>query len=300
MEKEILHTHAEDENGNIVHINDAEKGLKYYCPDYSCKKEFVLKKSGKAGKGSKRPHFAYKKGSNHTCTHDTYLHDTFQKSLICLLEKSKAADKEFSINWSCGICNHKNTGNLLKKAASIKREYFLKECRPDIALLDKEGSVLAAVELVNTHEPEEKPLRYYKDNKITLVQINLSSLDDLMKVEEKAKNPDIVDFCANPKCRNHGACVKSRRIHVEPVQCKSCGAQVESYHIEVENLFGEFKSSILQYEDINLLKSKGHNIKVWIDKDTKERFFSAVCISCKRNQISYVPRSWYPKRNFRL
>lgn len=56
-------------------------------------------------------------------------------------------------------------------------------CRPDIALLDVEGSVIAAIEIVVTHEPEEDVLRYYERNGITLKQINLFSEEDLKKLD---------------------------------------------------------------------------------------------------------------------
>ena len=50
MKKEIQYTSADDENGNTVLIDDAEKGRDYFCP--VCKGKFILRKSGKTGKGT--------------------------------------------------------------------------------------------------------------------------------------------------------------------------------------------------------------------------------------------------------
>jgi len=58
MTNEILYQYAIDENKKLVHIDIVEKGTKFICPE--CEKEFILKKSGKTGKGSKQPHFAHK------------------------------------------------------------------------------------------------------------------------------------------------------------------------------------------------------------------------------------------------
>ena len=57
MVNEILYATAIDKDGNLIHIDDAVKGIDYYCPE--CKKEFILHKSGKTGQGSKRPHFKH-------------------------------------------------------------------------------------------------------------------------------------------------------------------------------------------------------------------------------------------------
>ena len=74
MVKEILYTTALDENGNLIRINDAEKGGTYYCPN--CKSEFILRKSGKTGKGSRRPHFAHNNLTTN-CTGESNLHFSF-------------------------------------------------------------------------------------------------------------------------------------------------------------------------------------------------------------------------------
>ena len=48
MVKEILYTTAFDKYGNLIHVDNAEKGVNYYCPNPECeKKEFILHKSGK-------------------------------------------------------------------------------------------------------------------------------------------------------------------------------------------------------------------------------------------------------------
>ena len=202
MTKEILYTSALDENGNTIYINDAEKGRTYYCP--ICKGKFILRKSGKTGKGSRRPHFAHNNLTTN-CTPEGVLHYSFKKLLIDLLERYRSESKPLIVNWKCNTCSvdyskSKLKTNLLAKTATIKEEYNLKVCQPDIALLDPEGEVVAAIEIVVTHEPEENVLRYYERKGITLIQINLFSEDDLYKVEEKITNPDVVNFCLNPKC----------------------------------------------------------------------------------------------------
>lgn len=280
MNKEILYTSAVDKNGSLIHISNAEKGINYFCP--VCNKEFILRKSGKTGKGSKRPHFAHNELTPN-CTPEGVLHYSFKKMLIDLLEKYKAENKPFVINWVCDSCDYINSGNLLEKATSIKEEYVLGECRPDIALIDKEVKVLAVIELVDTHEPEESVLQYYKENKIILIQINLTSDEDLNKVEEKAKNPDIVDLCLSPKCQNCDKHKVSRKIIVHPHHCSRC--LIEKYSIEIDSVFGKKTSYDFTNEEINLVKSignkRGISIEIGTNQATNESYPIFMCLNCK-------------------
>jgi len=199
MRIELLYTIAIDEYGNSVHIDKAQKGLKYFCPE--CKNEFILRKSGKTGKGSRRAHFAHNTSEN--CNRDDYLHSSFQ---ILLLEKMKECLKNGSplvITWKCNYCKKEHSANLLGGVFDIKHEYDMKICRPDIALINEKGNVLTVIELINTHKPEEYAVNHYKNNNIVLIKILLDSLEDLEKIEIKIKNPSEVDFCFNMLKQNY-------------------------------------------------------------------------------------------------
>jgi hypothetical protein len=160
MVKEILYTTAIDKNGILIHIDKADKGIKYYCPE--CKTEMILRKSGKTGKGSKRPHFAHNQLTSN-CSAESVLHYSFKTMLMDLLENYQLNKNSLLINWSCKECNNQFSGNLLDKVDSVKIEYRLNDCIPDIALLDVEQNVFAVIEIVVTHQPEEHVLQYYKE-----------------------------------------------------------------------------------------------------------------------------------------
>lgn len=71
----ILYSVANDAIGNILHARIAEKNLDFFCP--VCKGVMVLRKSGKTGKNTKRPHFAHK-SLTPNCTPETALHFSFK------------------------------------------------------------------------------------------------------------------------------------------------------------------------------------------------------------------------------
>lgn len=268
MIKEILYTTALNENRNIIHVNDAEKGEAYYCP--MCKDKFILRKSERIGKGTKRPHFAHNNLSPN-CTPEGVLHYSFKKSLIHLLKRYKSEDKPLIINCKCNICNFdissKLPTNLLQIANKIEEEYHLKVCQPDIALLDMNGKVIAAIEIVVTHEPVENTLLYYEKNGITLIQINLESEDDLLRVEERITNPDIVNFCLNPKCTNFKNHAMSRLLHVKNARCFHCKHPVKKYNLVVKSVFGFIKTPLLTLDEIKEAESQGVYFKVGTDKE---------------------------------
>ena len=281
MIKEILYTTAIDKNGNLIQIDTAKKGMDYYCP--LCKKEFILRKSGKTGKGSKRPHFAHNELTTN-CTPESVLHYSFKKLLINLLEENRAENKRLNLNWNCNSCNYQNSGNLLDKVTFIKEEYNLGQCRPDIALLDDEENTIAVIEIVVKHKPEESVLQFYRDRKITLIQIDLSSEEDLERIEEKITNPNIVDFCLSPTCQNNNRYEISRKIIYPIVQCNQCFSRKEEYLIEIESIFGKQHSYNFTESEISFIKSKRKNIIIKNNKATNEKYPIADCVYCKRSR----------------
>ena len=136
MDRELLHTIAKDNNGNPVHISNAIKGLKYFCP--GCNDEFVLRKSGNTGKGSRRPHFAHK-NLTPNCTPEGYLHSSFKILLLDRLFSSLKNKLPIDISWDCIYCKKEHHTNLLGGVCSVEKEFDLKTCRPDIALLNEKG-----------------------------------------------------------------------------------------------------------------------------------------------------------------
>lgn len=287
MNKEILYTTAVDKDGNLIHIDNAEKGINYYCP--LCKKELILRKSGKTGKGSRRSHFAHNELSPN-CTPEGVLHFSFKKMLIELLEKYKAENRKFNFSWECTSCKYENSGNLLEKATLIKEEYILAECRPDVVLLDKDENVLAVIELVVTHKPEESILQYYTEKKITLIQINLTSDEDLTKVEEKIKKPDIVDLCLNPKCPNGEKYKISRNPIYFSTQCGLGYHKVLGFMIEIDYIFGRQTSRNFTEDEIKKVASwaAAQKIEITIGKnEAREKYPLSICLNCKIMQSKY-------------
>lgn len=291
----MLYTTAIDKNGGLVHANNAEKGMNYFCPlDH---KEFVLHKSGKTGKGSKRPHFKHKT-ENPNCTPEGVLHYSFKMMLIDLLRKHKAENKPFTFTWGCSSCSHKNIGNLVDRVALINDEHVFEKCRADIALLDKAEQVVAVIEIVVSHKPEESVVQYYMEKKITLIQINLTSDEDLNKVEEKAKTPDLVDLCLSHKCQNRDKYKTAREIVAIRRQCGSCFGLIEDLFINTHGIFGINRSRDFTDEEINRVKSKasekGIEVAIKTDDSTKERYPVLLCQNCQRM------RSRYTRRQFRF
>ena len=290
MNNKLLHTHAEDETGNLIHINNAKKGVKYYCSDPECKKEIIFRNSGKTGKGSKRPHFSHKKGTAPHCSPERALHEIFKKKLIDLLEKHKTENRPFIINWGCCSCCYKNSGNLLERIASIKEEYTLGKYRADIALLNKENRALVAIEVVVTHPPEKEVLQYYKDNRITLVQINLISEEDLIKVEEIAKNPHIVDMCMNPECLNREKYTIKREILQRRILCGLGQHQILEYRIGTDSIFGRQLSTNFTKDEIDWVKSNFKNIIIKSTRNNQgaeQEYPIMECLQCKKTRSRY-------------
>lgn len=253
---ELLNRIAFDEDKNIIFVENAEKGKNYFCP--KCNGRLVYKNSGRTGPGSKRPHFAHHSDVSN-CSPETILHATFKTKAAELLCDRIAKGEKFPIEWTCPQCSGKYPYDILFMAKHVKVEHDLKECRPDIALLDEEGNTIAVIEVVVTHEPEENTLKYYHDNGIVLVQYNVTEAD-LIDIEEKIKHPDVVSLCLTENCTKSNVATKKRVICPQKMKCEHCQQEYDVYGVLIRTPFGEFLPRDLNTADIQNIRQLNPNV----------------------------------------
>jgi hypothetical protein len=194
MGNDILNKFAEDNNGKITHINNALSGVDYYCPE--CKEKFILKKGD-----IRQHHFAHNNSSSScTGTGEGYLHKAFKKMLLGNIINNLSNKSPIIINWKCNICNTEHNGDILIDIMDVKDEYNFVDCRPDIALIHKNGSVPIIIEIVDKHEPEKNVIDYCTKQNIVLIRIKLDSINDLENMENKLKFPSNVVFFNKMNC----------------------------------------------------------------------------------------------------
>jgi hypothetical protein len=287
--KQLLYVTAVDDDGKLVKAKDSEKDGKYYCP--ICKKELILKKSGKTGKHSKRPHFAHY-SLTENCTSEGALHYSFKKLLLEKIKEDIKNKISIDMIWECNYCHNKHEGNLLKKVFDVKDEYDMKVCRPDIALFDEKGNAFAVIEIVVTHKPEENVIEYYKKNNIICIQIALNSEDDLENMDDKLKNPNIVDCCLNPRCPKCGNHMIKKNLIVLNKKCYRCGRPMKICYISINNgiqginnsFYGQnqcfWGPSDFNDEEINFAKSKGAILETRFSKSANSKYLANICSNC--------------------
>jgi predicted RNA-binding Zn-ribbon protein involved in translation (DUF1610 family) len=251
--KEILYVAAFDKNGVLVKAKDAEKTEAYFCPE--CKDKLILKKSGKTGNRSKRPHFAHHAQSPN-CTPEGVLHKSFKLLLLEYIKQHIADETLINMEWECSYCHERHTGNLVQSAVGVQDEYHMEKCRADIALLGHKGNPFAVIEIVVTHKPEEAAISFYKENKIALIQIELDSDDDLDRIEAKINKPTSINYCINHQCPNIGEYAFNRDTRLVVRNCSNFH-QMLSVEAGIFHHFGAFFPTDFTDEEIELAKSKG-------------------------------------------
>jgi Competence protein CoiA-like family len=277
--KDILYTIAKDKNGELITAKIAEKGNEFYC--VICESNLLLRKSGKIGKNRKRPHFAHKTLTPN-CKPETALHFGFKNLLLNKLNRHLENKTILEFNWECEYCFDYHSGNLLKKIKTVKLEYYLKECRPDIALLDFNDKVFAIIEIVVTHKPEEKVIEFYKKNEIILIQINLKSDEDINQVDEKINTPDIVKTCFNPKCKICNNFLHKTKMTIVDGDCWKCKKTMKVAVVEggLERSGSCVGPEKFSKKEIEFATSKGVIIREHYSNVVKEKYLANTCSSC--------------------
>lgn len=277
--KNILYTVAINKDGTLIKAIDAEKENDFFCP--LCKTELILRKSGKTGKGSKRPHFAHRTLTPN-CTPETALHFNFKNLLAKKIQQHIEQEKPLPIFWECKHCYDLHSGDLLKKIKSVKVEHNMTVCQPDIALFDFNDNVFAVIEVVVTHKPEENVLSYYLENNIILIQINLTSDEDIENLEDKISYPDIVEICFNPKCKNCGHFQHKIKMTIVDGPCWKCSSTMKVAIIEggMERGGSTCGADEFTKQEIEFAKSKGTIIKTHYSKTMHEKYLASTCNKC--------------------
>jgi hypothetical protein len=281
--KTILYTVAKSINGEFIKANDAEKGGDFFCP--VCDSKLLLRKSGNTSKNSKRPHFAHK-SLTPNCTPETALHFSFKNLLAQKLQHDINNSLLLTITWNCKYCTEKHAGNLLKKVAHLKVEHDLGACQPDIALLDNDNKVIAVVEVVVTHKPEKQVIDFYQRNNIILIQLNLTSDNDLNEIENKISNPDFVSFCFNPKCRVCERFLQKKKMTIIDGPCWKCGNTMKIATVSsgnggyIRGLNSNLSPNEFTTDEVAFARDKGVILKEQFSKTTNDKYLANSCIKC--------------------
>lgn len=275
--KDLSITYAHDLEGNLVHIGNAAKSERYFCVE--CKEELMLKIS-KIPQGQKyyrRPHFSHRKDSQ--CHPETVLHNQFKRMAAELLERKLQEMSAFHISWQCDECDEMHRYNLLTGVASVKVEYRLSDCQPDIALLTADNRVKAVIEVVVKHKPEDYAVKYYKDHEIILIQIDLQSFDDIDHLEERLQHPTKVAFCLSPVCEICGKRKNTACMRIVDTHCWKCGHKMKMALIEV-CAYSCLGPTDFNENELRLAAKHGVTIQKRWSQTEGESYLANVCNTC--------------------
>lgn len=277
----LLLPYAYDAVGSLVHIDDAQKGQKYICPN--CGAELSLKnpKISKGQKHYRRKHFAHKNIPDNHCS-ESFLHKLFKDKCAEFIRDKISKQEDLFFWWECQKCNEKHNGNLLKKAAKVAVEYDLGECKPDIALLDNNGKIIIVIEVVVSHKPEPSALQYYEENKIACLQINVEDFSDCDMIENKLSNPVDVNLCPNPICEKCGKRKNSLKLVTVVADCPNnkCSKKMRIAFIVTPPPHYPISPKDFNAEEIAMARIFGAKIEQRYSKTRKDDYFANVCEHC--------------------
>ena len=277
--KELRLPYALDSDGNLVHIDDAQKGYKYTCP--SCGVELLLKISQipEGEKYHRRNHYAHRGNSDNHCS-ESFLHKLFKERCAEYLRNKISAKASVPFEWECKKCGDTHSGNLLKKAVRVETEFNLGVCQPDVALLDKDGNVVIAIEVVVAHSPEFAALTYYNENKIACLQINVEDFPDCDNIEEKLSHPDKVNLCPNPICEKCGRIMNRPKLAIYAGRCWKCESDMKVAMITSSKCI--LYPRDFNADDIKLAQSMGVILQMQYSKTVNETYLANTCGRCKK------------------
>lgn len=222
---------ALDKYGQLIGINDAEKGRKYFCP--SCRDVVIVRKGE-----IKVHHFAHK--MNNLCGQETAVHKIAKMLIQKRFSQWKAGQTTAPImNRACQICGKKTAQTFPDKVEREDLEVGLSNGSiADVALIGT-GKPIAVIEIRVTHAVDEE--------KAITLPVPFIEVDGYKVLEQQDCLEPIVDTffpfsCSACKKRLPQFIDKSKRLalatHVElpesyyryaPTYCWKCGKEILVY-----------------------------------------------------------------------
>lgn len=217
---ELANPWALDCNGNPVLPENAERHGNYICP--KCHEPLKVRKRGK-GEHSRRDHFCHK--ADTACKgytpHETesYIHKTAKKGIFSIIQSCIDKQEHFLISWTCPTCGKLFNGNLLYHAKSVQIEKQFEDKaegqdhkQPDVSLIDENGKLIVAIEIVYTHDIEPDTWEFYNKNNIVVLRLKFETVEELKILQHKLQNPDSVNVCNNITCKECQTMHQPRRL----------------------------------------------------------------------------------------
>lgn len=227
-----------------------------------------------------------------------------EQALDILQERIEGAlGKELVAQVNCKEYHETHLVDLVRDAASVRRDYALPGCRPDLAILNEAGKVLSLVEVVVSHAPERNVHRYAIEHGLLIVEFHLpppektdywgrkkrKASDEAVLIKRSLENfrsgPLLADdhnlLCQRPRCdANHP--LPLRVVHVQTKDCWNC-------HKDMKVAVGARDTEDLYPEDFTpeerkFAQEQGVILQTRFSRTVGARYLANVCGECDQIQ----------------
>ncbi|MBN2601042.1 MAG: hypothetical protein JXR87_03500 [Candidatus Marinimicrobia bacterium] len=270
-----------EKDGRLVHISTVARGLKCNAVCPVCKIAVVARKGEKI-----RHHFAHYPGAN--CSTETVLHYIAKQFLYEKLISAIALKQLVQIKWKCIACSHRHSLNLLEDVCQAALEKNLDNCRPDISLLDKNNKPRALIEIVVSHRPDDKVLKYCNQQQIPLLIFRIANAEALEALGlYHGIDPTVVLYCPREHCVHCDAPLFEKRLFIIDHSCWRCGAPMRLAVMQINHkLYGITHFSA---EDQQIARDKGVVFREHFSKKSKQpeiagAYRGKICLNCRTHR----------------
>lgn len=166
--------YAIDQAGNKVSPDKAEKDNDYFCPE--CKSKLIFRKGKKV-----RAHFAHYHVNNQcNLLNEGWIHLSAKYQIKKQLEEwINGSTSSPILCRTCPICKKTKEQKFPLTVQKVTFEKQVDGCRIDVALCDKSGNILCAIEVKDTHDVDEK-----KIDKLTIPWIEVEAEEILRGIQK--------------------------------------------------------------------------------------------------------------------
>ena len=232
-----------------------------------------------ARKGEQKAHY-FAHYCKAECNGESLLHYISKNLLTNRIANAIRNKTPIPIQWSCDICQQLHKGNLVKIASNVSNEEKVGPCRPYIILRDDQNQIIAFIEIVVSHSPENYVFRYSYKNNIKIIVLKISNFGELdLLLSSKELFIDDVGICTTPKCPECQKPLQIRYFYIIDTRCWKCKKVMKAAFSVIDgNIYGPET-----FNNFELMMARENSVLMQLNfsKTMMRSYISNTCKNCE-------------------
>lgn len=161
------------------------------------------------------------------------------------------------------------------------------------SLIDENGKLLVAIEVVYTHDIAPETWDFYNSNNVVVLRLKFETVEELNNLQQKLQNPDSVNICFNITCKECQSMHQPRQLTLHKDK--------DGHYFFVINICNPFDENAIQgvpFSDVEIKQANGivkqQSSQLFVEQHHNEFGFYYALVMQQKVAQRIIPRRTHP------